>query len=150
MLPPGHIATALVLSRLARADAPPAVVGALAPDFIDKPLAWVLHVIPGSRYLGHSLLALLLVWLAAGRLVGRRRANGFAVGYLAHLMGDQVVGGNIPWLMPLREYEMAHDRRPELDLTWREVTFEALSLLFVAAWAKRALGRANNGQPSEP
>ncbi len=143
MLPPGHIATALVASRLARADASPAVLGVLTPDFIDKPLAWVLHVIPGGRYFAHSLTAALLLSAVVGRLLGRRTAKGFAVGYLAHLAGDQPFGGHVPWLMPLKKYDTPRERRPTLDLTWQEWTFEVLSLLFVVAWARRARARAS-------
>jgi membrane-bound metal-dependent hydrolase YbcI (DUF457 family) len=138
VLPPGHIATTLLLSRLARADTPPAVVGTLVPDFIDKPLAWVLHVIPGGRYLAHSLTAALLLSAVLGRLLGWGTAKGFAVGYVAHLLGDQSFGGQVPWLMPLLKYNMPHDRRPNLDLSWQEWTFEALSLLFIVARARRA------------
>ena len=142
MLPPGHIATTLLLSRLARADAPPAVLGALTPDFIDKPLAWVLHVIPGGRYLAHSLTAALLLSAVLGRLLGWGTAKGFAVGYLAHLAGDQTFGGHVPWLMPLKKYDTPRERRPNLDLSWQEWTFEALSLLFILARARRAVAGA--------
>ena len=143
MLPPGHIATALVLGRLARADATPAVAGALAPDLIDKPLAWLLHVIPGGRYLAHSLTAALLLSLAVGRLFGRRAVAGFAVGYLGHLAGDRTGGGHVPWLMPFRRYETPPDRLRDMRLGWQAWTFEALSLLFVVAWSRRALAGAD-------
>jgi hypothetical protein len=138
VLPPGHIATALVASRLARADAPAAVVGALAPDLIDKPLAWVLHVIPGGRYLGHSLAAAVVVSSAVGSLRGRRAGVGFAVGYLAHLVGDRPGGGHVPWLMPFVPYKTPRERRPDLRLGWRAWAFEVLSLLLIIAWARRA------------
>lgn len=139
MLPPGHIATALVLGRLARTKEPPAVVGSLAPDLIDKPLAWVLHVIPGSRYLAHTLAAALLLSALVGVLLGRRTAAGFAVGYLGHLAGDQAFGGHVPWLMPFRKYNIPHDSLRDVRLGARAWTFEALSLLLVAAWARRAI-----------
>ena len=148
MLPPGHIATALVLCRLARADEPPAVVGALAPDFIDKPLAWVLHVIPGSRYLAHTVAAALLLSAAVGLLLGRRTAAGFAVGYLGHLAGDQAFGGHVPWLMPFRKYNIPHDSLRDVRLSGWAWTFEALSLLLVAFWAKRAVAGAKAGSPT--
>jgi membrane-bound metal-dependent hydrolase YbcI (DUF457 family) len=150
VLPPGHIATALLLSRLTRADAPPAVLGVLTPDFIDKPLAWVLHVIPGGRYFAHSLTSTLLLSAVVGRLLGRRTAKGFAVGYLAHLAGDKTFGGHVPWLMPFKKYDTPREQKPILDLTWQEWTFEALSLLFVLAWARRARARASTEKMARP
>ncbi len=148
MLPPGHIATALVLSRLARAEEPPAVVGSLTPDFIDKPLAWVLHVIPGSRYLAHTLAAALLLSSVVGLLLGRRTAAGFAVGYLGHLAGDQAFGGHVPWLMPFRKYDITQDSLRDVRLGGWAWAFEALSLLLVVAWSKRALSGAHSQEPA--
>jgi membrane-bound metal-dependent hydrolase YbcI (DUF457 family) len=142
MLPPGHIATALVANRVARADPAAALIGSLAPDFIDKPLAWVFHVIPGSRYLGHSLTAVLVLSAAVGRLFGRRVGAGFAVGYLAHLVTDRPGGGHVPWFMPFRKYDTPRDRGPELNLGWQGWTFEALSLLLLVVWGRKAMSQA--------
>ena len=70
-----------------------AVVGAaLAPDLVDKPLAWVVAVLPGGRSLGHSIFtAVSVIALAIG--IGRRlELRGFgaavATGYLTHLFAD--------------------------------------------------------------
>ncbi|UIP01540.1 metal-dependent hydrolase (plasmid) [Halobaculum sp. CBA1158] len=68
------------------------VAAALAPDLIDKPLAWVLGVLPSGRSLGHSLFtALAAAGLAAG--VGRLRGisglgTAVAIGWVSHLLGD--------------------------------------------------------------
>jgi membrane-bound metal-dependent hydrolase YbcI (DUF457 family) len=128
-----------VANRVARGDPTAALVGSLTPDFIDKPLAWVLHVIPGSRDRAHSLTAAFLLSAVVGRLCGRRAGLGFAVGYLAHLVADRPGGGHVPWFMPFRKYDTPRDRSPDLDLSWQAWTFEALSLLFLAAWGRRAM-----------
>ena len=74
-----------------------AVVLAVAtqiPDLIDKPLGWVVGVLPAGRSLGHSLFFFAALFLAAWaieRWVGARLALGaFAVGYLSHLVGDVI------------------------------------------------------------
>jgi membrane-bound metal-dependent hydrolase YbcI (DUF457 family) len=104
MWPPGHVAVAYVClsvySRLSRRE-PPAgphlpwlVVGALAPDLVDKPLAWSLGVLPGGRTLAHSLLgAVVVVWLARRTSARLESQVGlvFGVGYLSHLLGDTVL-----------------------------------------------------------
>lgn len=64
------------------------------PDLVDKPLAWVLFVLPGGRSLGHSLIAGLPVvafaFLVGALLDSYRGSLAFAVGYLSHLAGDVV------------------------------------------------------------
>ena len=78
---------------------PPSTRGAIAvalasqlPDLVDKPLAWVLLVLPGGRSLGHSLLVglpLVGVAFAVGWALDSYRSSlAFAVGYLSHLAGD--------------------------------------------------------------
>jgi len=73
------------------------VVGTLAPDVVDKSLAWVLPVLPGGRSLAHS--ALVAVPLAALAVVlARRRGEAqvglaVAVGYLSHLPLDVLSAG---------------------------------------------------------
>lgn len=68
------------------------VVAAVAPDLIDKPLAWWLSVLPSGRSLGHSLFT--GVASVAGAAVVQRRTGivgltpGVAIGYLSHLAGD--------------------------------------------------------------
>ncbi|GAA0307731.1 metal-dependent hydrolase [Halarchaeum salinum] len=70
------------------------VVGTQLPDLIDKPLAWVVGVLPSGRSLAHSLvfvLPLLLVVAVVCRRRARREA-GFAFGFgvLSHLALDAV------------------------------------------------------------
>lgn len=95
----GYLLYSLVV-RLGDGD-PPRTAAALAlcvgtqlPDLIDKPLAWVVGVLPSGRSLGHSLpfaVVLLLVVVALSRTSGTPAPGtvlAFAVGHLSHLAGD--------------------------------------------------------------
>lgn len=70
------------------------VVAALAPDLIDKPLAWQFGVLESSYAVGHSIFVAVPLAIVVGLLarhVGRPRAGlAFAVSYLVHLPGDFV------------------------------------------------------------
>lgn len=101
MWPWGHLAFAYVLYsayvhlRYRLAPEWPgvllAVLGSQAPDLIDKPLGWSLHVLPGGRTLAHSLFfATAIVLLVAGLLRRYDLPGGaaFAIGYYSHLVGD--------------------------------------------------------------
>ena len=69
-------------------------VAAVAPDLVDKPLAWGLGVLPAGKSLAHSLFTLLpLAGFAAilGASRGSQRGTvAFVVGYGSHLAGDVV------------------------------------------------------------
>jgi len=67
-------------------------VAAVAPDLVDKPLAWGLDVLPAGKSLAHSLFAFLGLAGLAG-LVGARRGSqrlpvAFVLGYGSHLAAD--------------------------------------------------------------
>lgn len=68
------------------------VTAALAPDIIDKPLAWWVDVLPSGRSLGHSAftaLAASIVAVAVERRVDVRGvASAVAIGLFSHLAGD--------------------------------------------------------------
>lgn len=68
------------------------VFGTQFPDLIDKPLAWILPILPSGRSLGHSLLTAALV-IALAYAVARRWqydtvAVAFGVGYVSHSISD--------------------------------------------------------------
>jgi len=67
-------------------------VAAVAPDLVDKPLAWNLGVLPSGKSLAHSLFALLPVAGAAavlGAVRGSQRATAaLVVGWGSHFAGD--------------------------------------------------------------
>jgi hypothetical protein len=87
------------LSRLAWGE-PPSTRGALvvgtaavAPDLVDKPLAWRFGVLPSGKSLGHSLFTFGALTGAAAVLGARsgssqRGTVAVAVGHGSHLVGD--------------------------------------------------------------
>lgn len=68
------------------------VVGSHAPDLIDKPLAWTLHVLPTGRSFAHSLILGTAIVVVVVVALGRLDLPGwpFAFGYYTHLVGDSV------------------------------------------------------------
>jgi hypothetical protein len=66
--------------------------GTQFPDLVDKPLGWVLGVLPGGTSIAHSLLFAVPTVLLVAALTWQSRwravSVGFGVGYLAHLPGD--------------------------------------------------------------
>lgn len=102
MWPWDHVAIAYVvysLSVRATGGRPPdvgvvvaLVVGSQVPDLVDKPLGWILDVLPSGVSLAHSLLFAVPVCLAVVAWLARRgrpdRGVAFTVGYLLHLPAD--------------------------------------------------------------
>lgn len=95
----GYLAWSLVVRRGAarnptNRDFWVLLVGTQFPDFVDKPLAWVLGVLPAGRSLAHSLLTASLVVVLGYALARRyRRAAlgvAFGVGYFSHILADAV------------------------------------------------------------
>ncbi len=70
--------------------------GALLPDLVDKPLAWVFGLVPQGYAVAHSVLVAVPVGIGAVVLAHQRarRPLGitFAAGYWSHLLGDVVFG----------------------------------------------------------
>jgi membrane-bound metal-dependent hydrolase YbcI (DUF457 family) len=130
MWPWGHLAAGYLcysLYRRAATDRPPgnapalvAVFATQVPDFVDKPLAWSLSVLPTGRSFGHSLVVaavvLPVVWIAAARRDARPLAAAFAIGSLSHLFTDALYPlldldfgavSFLAWpLLPLPSYEV--------------------------------------------
>lgn len=103
MWPWDHLAvgylTATALLRLTGEEPPDrtvliaVVLGAVGPDLVDKPLAWVVGLLPSGTSLAHSGLTcavtVLVLWLVG---VPRRPLLAFAGSYVAHLAGDSAYG----------------------------------------------------------
>ncbi|MHB9286523.1 metal-dependent hydrolase [Halobacteriales archaeon Cl-PHB] len=78
-------------------------VGTQFPDLVDKPLGWILGVLPSGQSLAHSVLVAVPVVTTLGFLGrwlgGRDAAAAFGVGYLSHLPADVVypalIGGSL-------------------------------------------------------
>jgi hypothetical protein len=161
MWPWGHAALGYLLyvvyvwARTRRRPTGPGVVallvGTQAPDLIDKPLAWYLHVLEYGRSLAHSVLTgglLLLTVVLLLRWRGHRTvATAFAVGYLSHLVGDSysfVLAGTwenlafLVWpLLPIPgvEYELegvfAHLTRLDVSVVYSEGVLLAAGMFVV-------------------
>lgn len=119
-------------------------VGTQVPDLIDKPLAWIVPVLPAGRSLGHSLLFVVPACVAAV-LVARaldRSAVGIALalGILSHPLVDVVpfLWGNSPHeflLWPVLTVE-GYDTPPSVLAMLREdLTDPWFHLEFVLAAA---------------
>ncbi len=137
MLPTAHVASALVFNRLTGLDRgwAPAVLGALAPDAIDKTLAWVFGVVPSGRHIGHTPFMAGLLALGTAVALDQSRGRAFGAAYLVHLVGDLWHLGHVPWLMPFRAYDKQSQR-------WRvDLSSEALLLETIGAAAIVLLSR---------
>jgi hypothetical protein len=97
---------------LARAIRPEAAVGLfcyLLPDLVDKPLFWVFGISCG-RYVGHTLLFLLLITIAFS--LWKRKYGLFALcGVALHFALD--VGWFMPWFYPFVKYNFPHIQRSD-------------------------------------
>ncbi|MBM3187842.1 MAG: metal-dependent hydrolase [Chloroflexi bacterium] len=137
----GHIASALMASRLPGVDRRMALAGALFPDLLDKSLHWVLGATPSDRLWGHTLWSVLGSTVAVGalcRAVGRRNGTrSWLWGYAVHLLGD--VTAPIPLLYPLstrgvyRGARMREMLAGERCFPWRVAASEVLLLLAAVA-----------------
>jgi hypothetical protein len=79
----------------------PALCGALAPDVIDKTLAWVLRITDSSHSVAHSAAAGVALSVAARAVFGADGARSFASAYVLHLVEDEWHHGRVRWLFPL-------------------------------------------------
>ena len=86
MLFPTHLLVAALLGRASSLSTPWLVVGAAAPDVIDKPLG-MLGVVELYHSLGHSVLLIVIV---APLALSSATGFGVAVGWASHLVADAV------------------------------------------------------------
>ena len=127
--PAGHIGIPLALAYLLRLNPVVTAFCGILPDLVDKPLS--VMGIGGGRYIGHTLLSVLLVSVAFSLW---RRKNGLAalVGGISHLLLD--LGALVPWLYPFREYDFYEEKLNVGEFVRRYFTFSGLGmeLLWVA------------------
>ena len=136
MYPLAHLAASLLLNEASRGDRASAAAGAVAPDLVDKTLAWVLGVTPSGRFAAHSLVGATALTLTVARVAGPRRGASFGASYLCHLAADLFGGGRVPWLMPFKKYEFSA-RRWDLELTWQGLGLELVAMLLLTRLAAR-------------
>ena len=95
-------------------------LGAILPDLIDKPLAWLIlpDLLEATRSIGHGLI-LSTVLLAAGYISNRRKRGNLilslAMGCLSHLVLDGMWGEPQTLLWPAFGWEFAARERQGLD-----------------------------------
>jgi hypothetical protein len=131
----GHLAISVLQHRYLKSDLVPVVAGGIFPDVLDKTLCQILHLTPNGRLFGHTLVGLAASTLVVGLLGGRRAAWSWALGYGGHLLGD--VGGFLPWLYPLVQYDFSKSSPGLLDILRHAVESPGrLGLeLALSAWA---------------
>jgi membrane-bound metal-dependent hydrolase YbcI (DUF457 family) len=109
VLPLGHLAAGVVASDLIDGDPLAAAFTSQVPDLVDKPLAWILKTTSSSRFVAHTFVAL-ACWVAIARIWrGPRVMRGTLAGYVTHLAGDQMLGGKVPLLWPVKRYKLGHN-----------------------------------------
>jgi len=153
MILPGHLAAAYMAGEALQVDRHGYWSAAMFPDYVDKPVRWLLGITPNDRIPAHSLTALALTALLARRLGGRRFASGWVVGYTSHLLCDElnarISAGRVYWLWPWKRYVMHRGptglKSSLADFSKQALLIEvALTLLGAILW----LGRPREGVQS--
>jgi len=98
----GHIGPTLLLGFMLFLPMVFLLIGSVLPDIVDKPL-FLLGLTPSGRYIAHTLLFVVISFLAA--LITTRKilaGLGLAFGVMMHLLGDAT--NFVPWLYPFVDY----------------------------------------------
>jgi len=99
----GHIGITAFLASLLFFYPLLAAASSLIPDLIDKPF-YILGIFPCGRYIGHTLLAIVIVGLISYLLTKRKLvALSISFGMLMHLFEDMPYF--IPWFYPFVDYD---------------------------------------------
>lgn len=110
MFPLGHVGITVFLARQLRLNLAVVAVAVLLPDLVDKPVL-LLTGAGYAKYLGHTLIAALLV-TAMAALLRRGIASSILFGMIMHLVEDALLafmqgwGNAVPWLYPFTEYNL--------------------------------------------
>lgn len=121
--PAGHIGLALTLAYLLRLNPVVTAFCGILPDLVDKPLSAM--GLGGGRYIGHTLLSVLLVSVAFS-LWKRKHGLAALVGGVSHLLLD--LGGLVPWLYPFKEYGLYEERFNPSEFVREYFTFSGLGM----------------------
>ncbi len=126
--PPAGIAVAGVFSLLPDLDTPESKLGRKLP-FISLPL----NLIFGHRGMLHSLLAVIIAYIAAIQFFPTW-AIPMTIGYASHLILDSLTPSKIPWLWPYPEY---YGFPLVMTNSLTDITLSVLMTLFLAAsWSQ--------------
>jgi hypothetical protein len=101
----GHIGLALFFGTLISLSIIPLIIGAILPDFIDKPFQ-LLGIFPSGRFIGHTLFMGIVV-TGLSFLIFRKKYISISLlfGFLFHLLEDTLYF--IPWFYPFINYDFA-------------------------------------------
>lgn len=134
MILPGHLASAIIASRLPGMHRPTALAASLFPDLFDKMLHWIFHATPSDRLWGHTAWAMVgttvIAWTLEKGLQKPNVGRSWLWGYAVHLAGD--ITAPVPLLYPLsrRGVHMGARMREILQgnrrFPWRVLASEGL------------------------
>ena len=106
--PIGHTGIPLALALALRLNPVITVFCGILPDLVDKPLSALLEM--GGRYIGHTLLFVILV-SGAFFLWNKRYGLAALVGGMSHLVIDSLDSfGFVPWFYPFKGYSFSHSK----------------------------------------
>ena len=110
----GHVATGVAIADATDSDHAATVAGTMLPDIVDKTGSWVFHVFPKGRWLAHGLPCFAAVSALVFATQERRRARGFILGYMGHMLCDLWGGGKVPWFAPFERPRRTRRKPPVL------------------------------------
>ena len=141
MILPGHVAAATLVSLVFETDLRVSLAVSMFPDLVDKPVRWLLNLVPNDRIPAHTALGWTLTTGMVRLVFGKGAARAWLVGYGSHLLCDEINAhlnpGRIYFWWPLRRYTM-HVGPTGLRSSLRD--FTPASLLAEAAVVLLALG----------
>ena len=141
----GHVATGVAIADATDSDHAASIVGTMLPDVIDKTGSWVFHVFPKGRWLAHGLPFFAAASAVAIATQDRRKARGFVLGYIGHLMCDLWGGGRVPWFAPFEKTVRSPRKVPVLAPLVKSMPPEIAGAWFLI----RRLNRWVNEAPLE-
>ena len=146
MILSGHLSAAYMVGEALHVDRRGYWAASMFPDFVDKPIRWLLALTPNDRIPAHSLTALATTTVVADRLVGGRFATGWVVGYTSHLLCDelnaQINAGKVYWFWPWKRYTLHRGptglKSSLADFSSQALLIElALTVLGLLIWVSR-------------